>query len=247
VKFKHFLITRFNCPIGYAQENIGIMDAWLTKRFALFERFCLPSVRTQSTKDFTWLLLLDKRTPRPWLSRLTRNVAELSSPVIVLTLTRYSERRIREQIQKLASNVDVIITTRLDNDDAIARTFLGKVVEICRKLTHDRHYVINFRYGCQIHKSGLYLFAPSYLNPFISLLSPVSNLRTVYHAGHQDMGAVGTVINIGSGEEENAEIMWMQVLHSSNVSNRLRNGSDKRRIGEENIVGFAIDGNLKSL
>ena len=36
---------------------------WLTERQTLFEKFCLPSVMSQTNKNFEWILIADVRTP----------------------------------------------------------------------------------------------------------------------------------------------------------------------------------------
>ena len=36
---------------------------WLKGRQTLFEKFCLPSVLSQTNKDFEWILVADERTP----------------------------------------------------------------------------------------------------------------------------------------------------------------------------------------
>lgn len=64
MKYRHFVITRFNVPFireGNVDFLLGI--EYLTKRFELFERFCFCSMRNQSCQDFLWLVLFDSRTP----------------------------------------------------------------------------------------------------------------------------------------------------------------------------------------
>lgn len=64
IKYKHFVITRFNVPF-IREENIDFLfdKEYLAKRFFLFERFCFRSMKNQSCQDFLWLVLFDSRTP----------------------------------------------------------------------------------------------------------------------------------------------------------------------------------------
>ena len=65
--FKHFLITRFNVPLKISDidnENArGISKEYLQKRFDIFENYCLPTVKNQTNKNFSWLVLLSNKTP----------------------------------------------------------------------------------------------------------------------------------------------------------------------------------------
>lgn len=46
----HYLLTRFNLALWIEDKNGAAIDReeWLKRRMALFETFCLPSVKNQS-------------------------------------------------------------------------------------------------------------------------------------------------------------------------------------------------------
>lgn len=70
--FSHFIITRFNLNL-YAHDKHARptrTDRWLEHRFAVFERYCLPSVAAQTSRNFTWLCLFDAATPAAYRSRI---------------------------------------------------------------------------------------------------------------------------------------------------------------------------------
>jgi hypothetical protein len=165
------------------------------------------------------------------LTRLKEAVSRIENGLAILPVPRYSSEVIKEYLQVYIQhsklNLDAIITTRLDNDDAIPRNFMSNVASVCQECEVGESHVINFVNGCQLHRSGVYRFTPPFLNPFISLMSPIAEVRTVYHMAHERMGEVGRVINIGSTGAKEAPIMWMQVLHSSNVANQLRSNPDR--------------------
>ena len=53
---QHFLLTRFNLKLKEWQttkqgESVG-SELWLTKRFELFRKYCLPSVKQQTNQNF---------------------------------------------------------------------------------------------------------------------------------------------------------------------------------------------------
>ncbi len=55
---QHFLFTRFNLRNeswnSTKNANPVLTEEWLEKRFDLFERFCLPSVKAQINQNFRW-------------------------------------------------------------------------------------------------------------------------------------------------------------------------------------------------
>ena len=71
--FKHFIVTRFNLPIfqpKFGGEAVSRLDeGYLSYRFGLFERFCLPSIKGQTCQDFHWLVLFDSQTPDSFKER----------------------------------------------------------------------------------------------------------------------------------------------------------------------------------
>jgi NADPH-dependent ferric siderophore reductase len=218
VKIAQFLLTRFNSAVSFAPEDAGIDSAWLRHRFQLFERICLPSVASQIDADFHWILLVSDRTPHPWVARLLGNLEKTPSPALILLVKESSEEHFASAILKLMEHerADRVVSTRLDNDDAIARDYLAEVRREASKLPDKGHYVINFRNGFQAARSGIFPRAAR-LNPFLSMVSTPGDLRTAFATHHERMGSAGIVIDkTGTGEK------WVQVIHGHNAASRLR-------------------------
>ena len=247
MKRSQFLLTRFNCPASHAVENLGVNDMWLAHRFILFENFCLPSVLSQDTKDFHWIILIDERTSAQWVDRLTNNLSKVSAKSTVLPVERFSELRVIDEIKmNVTDEEQVILTSRLDNDDAIPRTFLSTVLNLTHNLCPNKYYAINFSNGCMLHKSGIYEKRPLDLNPFISAMSPLQDLKTSFNLPHHKMDGFGTVINVDDSFAGINSIMWMQVVHKQNISNRLSRGRNWK-MNEKDIANFYITKNWKQL
>lgn len=71
MKYKHFLITRFNIPLWRTKDKDPILDLhYLKYRMQLFEDYCFPSVRQQTNQNFIWLCLFDVNTPEEIKKRL---------------------------------------------------------------------------------------------------------------------------------------------------------------------------------
>jgi hypothetical protein len=127
----HFLLTRFSyrdaaCRAGQIaiMANAPTIDPLeprkLEKRFKLFELFCLPSVLAQTTKDFTWILLIDpemKPQDRDRLRALTRGYADTH----LVEVTRLEDLPYLRFLHPYVSRPGVthIATTNVDDDDLI--------------------------------------------------------------------------------------------------------------------------------
>ena len=65
MSFKHFIITRFNLSKRWDKDKFGnatLDSTWLTDRYRLFEDFCLPSIKGQTSKNFEWWVYFDSET-----------------------------------------------------------------------------------------------------------------------------------------------------------------------------------------
>ena len=72
--FRHFIITRFNVRVGKPQNdkngNHTNTDVWLKNRIDLFEKYCLPSIVGQTSKNFIWLVLFDKKSIQEYMHKI---------------------------------------------------------------------------------------------------------------------------------------------------------------------------------
>ena len=246
MNISQFLLTRFNCPVGYGPQGQGTSKEWLDHRFRLFESFCLPSVKGQDSDAFLWIILIDERTDPHWLDRLRSGLAGIMPRVMLIPVARYSNVHILRHIkERVTSDSEIIVTTRLDNDDAISRSYLSTILNICQGLLPHRDYVINFTNGCKAHKSGVYMSTSNVLNPFLSVMSTRGSLRTAFHTQHTKMERAGSVVSIGSDHANLNSVMWMQVIHARNVKNRCQRRAEP--ISTDCIRNFSIAPNWKSI
>ncbi|MGZ5527416.1 MAG: glycosyltransferase [Limisphaerales bacterium] len=239
-----FVLTRFNVPLPWTKSNFGLDDKWLEHRFALFENFCLPSVAGQTKRDFCWLLLIDAKTPDRWRARLERDLRVVPKAVIIPAPV-WNEGHYRSEIQRLTATAapSMIVSTRLDNDDAIARDYLGAISKAAESVrSKNRHFVVNFRRGCQLSKTGV--FGVSFkLNAFLSMVSPASELKTAYSHEHGKMDEIAPVID--NRGFFNRSPYWLQVIHTVNIANDLNR---KRKPLDESVLKrFALGSDWRSL
>ena len=211
-KFEHFLITRFNVPLPWASSQWD--NAWLEKRIPLFEDFCFPSVRSQKNRNFKWLVLFDSKSP-PFLKEYVREKQNLDFfiPVFVEHFDRFVLRPI--VFRMLSADTEYLITSRLDNDDAIASDFVGTVQD---SFACQQRSFLNLSSGYWWHEGKIY--RKTYpTNPFVSLVEKVrwseqKPILTVFTCDHTKIAEVGEVVDI------DCPPAWMVVVHEGNLANR---------------------------
>ncbi len=213
--FRHVILTRFNVrwEDNPNTPSIGVDPAWLSERFDLFERYCLPSVLAQTERNFDWLLFFNEKTPAAYVDRI--RALNLEHPFIVPV---FCDSLPLTEVQQAVRNVvggkaDWLLTSRLDNDDGIHPQFVAMLQKAQR---FQEAEVLNYPYGV-IFRAGRTYRRRDLSNAFISLSEPASASQTVFsiprHVYARDSYPV---------RQMPVDPMWLQVIHESNVSNRVR-------------------------
>lgn len=212
VPFEHFVLTRFNVRLAiYGHESA---DAWLRGRMDLFERYCLPSFVGQTRTDFRWLLFCDSESPAWLRDRLEALAGKVFEPVYVDGVFD-AARASLEVRRRLDPATRHLVTTRVDNDDAVARDF---VETIQQQFEAQQLEFVNLVNGSQLAEGHTYL-RPYTQNPFISLIEriePGRDPRTVFVDRHYQLAQIGPVRNVRTSHPT-----WLQVVHGGNVLNEV--------------------------
>jgi len=230
-QFSHLIVTRFNLPLWNAGKTPD--PDWLTHRFELFKRYCYPSITGQTEQNFKWITLLSGDTPAEFRTQ----IAQLKRTTPVYLDKFYSKETIKTLVNEISPDSTHLITTTLDNDDALAADF---VATIQAQFTGQKFSIINFTNGLRykISTQKLYHCAiPS--SPFVSLIENIAEnkphtiLRCLPHS---------TIRNrYGPINEIDTPPMWLQIVHERNaaatgIRGRLRaNGSHLGRFNIENM------------
>lgn len=202
--FDHFLLTRFAVygPGGEIPD-----DMWLKDRFKLFEDYCLPSVRNQTCQVFRWGLLVSPEFPA-WARERLLGLGFKSKDLIVSHDWR-SATASAAWIHAHSAN-NSILTTRLDNDDALASNFMER---LHTKVSFNKHCAYNFSHGLQLTAKGV-LLTSHQSNPFLSLAERrAAQIRSVLDCDHDEAKHHWNVVQIKGVPG------WLQVIHDDNVSN----------------------------
>lgn len=223
--FRHLILTRFNMRI----EQCGPQGLdWLEHRFALFERFCLPSVRSQTNQNFDWIVFFHPDMPAVYRERVrTYSEWKVFQPVYFRSVFDLS--MVQGLASELVQGFSHLITTRLDNDDAICRTFVDSI-QNC--FTMQDFQFLNFTNG-YIWKEGRLYSARHFSNPFVSLVERAENCSTVYCRNHMELDQVGSILQIPDAAA------WLQVVHGRNLANDVWGIAEESRDLHENF-GIAL-------
>lgn len=241
-RFKHVLVTRFN--LRSAAGTRAWDYEWLRQRLQIFNEVCLPSVKAQSNGAFEWILFFDASTPHAILNDVRQSLGSTDlRHALVLSSQTFSGEFIAEAIGDVRE--EFVITTRLDNDDAISPGFMEAVAEASARAVESGTrlpIVINPPVGYQIRKGRCYLrFDPS--SPFISLLEEAGggNPVTVHATDHQVAARRWSWVSLGG------RVHWLQSLHETNISNkiggiRVARGAVLRRFPHMHASGLTNEG-----
>lgn len=219
--YLHIIITRFNLPSRWNSDKQGriVLDnAWLEERFNLFENLCLPSIHGQTQKNFEWWVYFDINTEEKFKNRI--GVIEKEKGYFKPKFERsYDdfETNMPAEIYNYLSrkNIGWLITTRLDNDDMLAKD----TVEIIQKrIDFKKNHLIEIPHGYTLELNNISKLRrlEGMLNPFISYVENIKTgklVKSVYYYQHTDWKGVDSIIATQKPQ-------WVQVIHENNVFNR---------------------------
>ena len=206
-RFRHPILTRFNVRIEQCDPP---GPDWIGHRFAIFERFCFPSVRSQTNHNFDWVVFCHPEMPAALRERV-RALAEWKTFRPIFFFNVFDQAMVRAAIADLVQGFSHLITTRLDNDDAVSRTFVDTIQ---KHFTGQDFEFLNFTNG-YIWQQGRLYRGQNLCNPFVSLVERAENYATVYCGNHAHLDRIGPVVQIPE------PAAWLQVVHGRNLSNRV--------------------------
>lgn len=210
-RIDHLVLTRFNLPTPGPESLVRAQEGWLQNRVALFENHTISTMRAQTVRNFAWIIYLDAQSPQWLIDRLQPLAAEgLFTPI-------YRERVgwqdvIADARAAFDGAGDLLLTTNLDNDDAVAVDFIERLQDAARR--HPGH-AIYLRDGLILQGDAVYLREDPE-NAFCSVSeswdAPVTAWRDWHNLLHDHLPVVSL-----SGPPA-----WLQIIHGQNVSNRVR-------------------------
>lgn len=222
--FTHVLMTRFNLATPGRESDLRNRPGWLAQRFDLFERYCLPAIAAQTRRDFHWVIYFDKDTPAEFKAR----IADLRGvfPFTPFFTGLFPTEGWRQSLDQLfPQKTPMLLTTRLDNDDALSADFTARLHAAMEGIPPRSS--LNFTQGYVLSGPALYRLTHR-SNPFFSWYEPwAGEALTAPGLYHTRIAAAGPVRQIGGPGA------WLQTVHGGNVSNKVCG----RRIGGAELAG----------
>lgn len=231
-RFQHFILTRFNLGLYSNQrkdKNHQLVNHndWMEERFVLFDQYCFPSIRSQVNQNFKWLVLFDASTPEKFWSQI-RKYQKYSNFIPLrsnnsFTPTKHVEgfsdfwSYIRNHLDRRTSH---LITTRIDNDDALHRR-ATQLIQAQIAALHTDSLAIDFPVGYCLQKDTLFIKRQP-CNPFVTLIEKIHHsgggrpFCTVLWIKHRLIHQIAPVNRLESFP------MWIQVIHDRNLYNKTR-------------------------
>jgi hypothetical protein len=150
----------------------------------VMKKYLIPSLEYQSCKDFIWMLSIGDKANITHL-KLLLNFKRSFKLVIIYN------KDMKNFIKNITKNIDILITTRIDNDDRIyydAVNDVRKVVNISKPIFlygYDRgfNYYEKYNIYTKFFKKWNNEGAMSIFESLIILISKVNDVYTIYDMG----------------------------------------------------------------
>jgi hypothetical protein len=168
---------------------------------------------SQTDQNFTWILFFDVATPMVYSQRALELVSRRPRTHAIFCNQLPLDRVISEVKQKTRGVPSWLITTRIDNDDGLHEDFVSTVQN---SIGFTFPEVINIPLGIVVSDQKTYI-QRHFSNAFISLAEPYLNAQTVFSISRHNQARKNYPVR-----QVGITPMWMQVIHSNNISNRIK-------------------------
>jgi len=132
---KGFQLTRNNID---NIENLLFNENRLNYKFNVFHNMTVPSIKNQTYQNYVWLIFTSNYLPQKYKNILEKYSCDKIKIVYVENFNEMSE-----YIKNTLKNIDHYTTMRLDDDDALSRTFLEEI----NKYENEKGKIISFPNG----------------------------------------------------------------------------------------------------
>ena len=208
----HGIISRF---------GIGIFDeAWFEHRFALFRALTLPSLLSQTSRDYVWLICVDRDMPELPALRL-RELLQGVDNAVTLRMTGFDIRACVKYLRRQcrAREATHVATTRLDDDDAIHCGFVARVHDLCQRMNESGKLsegaVLSFQCGYQLNLVDGTVCRSEKKNPSpgMTLVAAKALEASVYSANHTLIDQYAAKQGFDYVPVLHGEPMWIYTRH----------------------------------
>lgn len=237
---RHYVLTRS----AYGPEVAADERA---RRLALLEGVCAASLRAQTERDVTWVVLVNPRDPE--LRQRTKAIESSGLDTVIRSAGNMTTRGGRDRpwsrrwAMCIEWNHGPVLTSRLDDDDALVPEALAWV-RAAAEAVHPRERVVwTLPSGWRV--AGRLVERVTYPVPMFSTLQvPAPMRQTIYDASH--LGAA----RLAPMRVATDEAAWLWIRHDMTRSNdNMRQGfsmagADMEPLSPTLKARFAIDWDL---
>jgi len=203
--YKHFIFCRYNLELFNSNPyKVSNPDQWMVERIPMFRRL-LRSLKYQTNKDYTFVVGMDKNTPREHLYMVAKTLEEFDINYVVV----FGDPR--THIAEQSEFVEWIITSRIDNDDEYRPEFVEAIQSNFQEKTELLDVIGVQHDGKRFYTSG----RPTPNSPFITLIEKWDKPKTVLHRPHSIMN--GEYL----ARYASLDPLTIQHIHTSNAANRI--------------------------
>ena len=223
------MLTRYNVKRQNSQQIPD--DEWMEQRFRLFKQYCLPSIINQTNQNFIWLIYFSSDTKFEY-KELIESISKFGKLFHVNYVNNQYEmnQAVKKDIKKLlGENSQFVLTTRLDNDDALHKDAIKRIQKEAVKQgsllsESNPELAINMKCGYCLKVEPCIEVISHHNNvssPFMSLLEKIEfkiNLSTVISRYHSSFYYQPSCPLIQIDDHR----YWLQIIHGKNVSNGVK-------------------------
>ena len=253
MRIQHFVFTRFNVRFAFFLERYGWSGGdseYLERRFALFEKYCLPAMKMQSV-PFRWLVLFSSLTPDKFKDRARGYAGECPSfeAVFVDDATPIEGSAMQETFyryieERLNPDAEWVISSRIDNDDAFNVKSLSWIRQSAEEFiasgSSGPFFVAVPNGNAWLVDHGFTQTYSWVCNHFPSLVCPKGDRRQVMSVNHTKVRELGLPI-----VSNHAEHAWLEIVSGTNLKNAFRPSCPACRMSARELKElFAIDADI---
>ena len=247
---QHFLLTRFNILLWRLDKEGQKVRSikWLEHRFALFEKYCLPSIINQTCQNYEWIVLFDSSTPERF--RLRINEYQKKCPQLIPVFVEPQRGRDfanifrTEMLRRMSA--ERVISTYLDNDDALNVRFIENLQQRAKETADGTFFY--YDNGYQYYTEDGYMMQIRYpRNHFVSVVeegNPATAKGIFGHGRHYYIDQIkgARIVHVKT------EPMWCEVVHEKNMINDANFIIGTKMVRDRECLRneFAIDETIRS-
>lgn len=230
IQIKGLLRFSYLSENGFAKSTQGMektremlyAPARLDRRFALFERLALHSLKLQEDQDFTVGILIGEDFPAQARSRLESLLDGFNAAHLIALPPMIHIQAVKAAYDTLPGDPDAthIATFRQDDDDAMHRETIGRVRKIATNMLQMRQtddpFAIAFNRGLYLGRESEDVVSEWYertpLGIGLALVAKKGDTSTVFRRNHRQFTQFYDCYS------EVQQPMWIRSVHQDNDS-----------------------------